>query len=59
MGDPGYDDGLVHGHSWASESFRHPPQQHETLPRRSETIARADDLYDDGLVHSHSWARSA
>jgi hypothetical protein len=59
-----YDDGLVHGHRWATEP---------TMPRLSAT-QRSDDApsaasipaaammdadYDDGLVHGHAWAVTA
>ena len=59
MGDQGYDDGLVHGHSWASEPFRRPQAPREMKPHRCETHTSVDDGYDDGLVHNHSWAHSA
>ena len=58
MGDLGYDDGLVHGHLWASEAFASPQPRREPLPRRLDVTNYADDGYDDGLVHNHSWARS-
>jgi hypothetical protein len=44
-----HDDGLVHGHRWASEQT--PPHA-----RRAEKIARPEPDHDDGLVHSHGWA---
>ncbi len=67
MSEDSYDDGLVHGHAWATE----PP----ALVPGATTIARPgiaqgpaggttpmaaapQDEYDDGLVHSHSWACS-
>jgi hypothetical protein len=45
-----HDDGLVHGHAWASE----PPRPGRT-PRRPHTT-HPDDAFDDGLVHTHGWA---
>ena len=59
MGDYGYDDGLVHGHRWASEPMGRTHVRRETAPHRPETPAGSDDGYDDGLVHDHGWARSA
>ena len=64
MDHDNYDEGLVHGHRWATEP---------TMPRPS-TIQRLDDVpnaalipaaammdagYDDGLVHGHTWAVTA
>jgi len=42
--EPGFDDGLVHGHGWAS----------------SQPVAQAPAAagYDDGLVHGHNPAWS-
>ena len=59
MGDQGYDDGLVHGHSWASEQVRRPQPRHDSMPQRCEVAASMDHGYDDGLVHNHSWAHNA
>ena len=59
MGYDGYDDGLVHGHAWASEPAGRVHARHEGMPQRHEPAPRTEDMYDDGLVHSHSWARSA
>jgi hypothetical protein len=47
-----FDDGLVHGHGWATEPFRPAPALEQLL-----TAWPSDDLYDDGLVHDHGWAR--
>lgn len=58
MGDLNYDDGLVHGHLWASEPLGRPSVRREASPARLEIAARSDEAYDDGLVHDHSWARS-
>lgn len=58
MGDQGYDDGLVHGHSWASEPLARPLLRNDIPLRRSEIVVSSDDGFDDGLVHNHSWARS-
>jgi hypothetical protein len=58
MGDYGYDDGLVHGHLWASKQCERPQAQHER-GQHLDATASADDGYDDGLVHNHGWARSA
>ena len=58
MGDFDFDDGLVHGHLWASEPFGRPQVRPENAPR-TEISASADEGYDDGLVHNHGWARSA
>lgn len=57
MGDYEYDDGLVHGHLWASEPLGRPQPRRESTPRR-EVMISADDCYDDGLVHNHGWARN-
>jgi len=65
MDHDSYDEGLVHGHRWATEP---------TMPRLGATIvlggfddtalvdgattsaSAAVDEYDDGLVHGHAWA---
>lgn len=44
-----HDDGLVHGHRWATEPT--PPHA-----RRAETTRPAQPDHDDGLVHGHAWA---
>jgi hypothetical protein len=55
-----HDDGLVHGHAWATE----PPR-----PARPGAVGRSiaeamgghpeePVYYDDGLVHDHGWACS-
>ena len=46
-----HDDGLVHGHAWASASTPG-PRQHVMPVKRP--VAPQDR--DDGLVHSHGWA---
>ena len=48
MTDDTFDDGLVHGHHWATEKPHHTAQ-----PQMMQM-----DEYDDGLVHSHDWAAS-
>jgi hypothetical protein len=64
MDHDNYDEGLVHGHRWATEP---------TMPRLSATrgsdnalsaapipaAAIMDAGYDDGLVHGHAWAVTA
>jgi hypothetical protein len=47
MNDAMHDDGLVHGHAWATE----PPR-----PARPAMVIRAVEPHDDGLVHEHRWA---
>ena len=53
MSHDDFDDGLVHGHAWASE------QTAPVAPRRQERrvlrMAVAED-FDDGLIHGHAWA---
>ena len=49
MDDDRHDDGLVHGHNWATEPPR--PVQGRVIP------APAAD-HDDGLDHAHGWACS-
>jgi len=51
MSDDNYDDGLVHGHLWATE----PARPHADRDRAT-VIRIAEDQYDDGLVHGHAWA---
>lgn len=58
MGDLGYDDGLVHGHRWASEPMARSPMRLQSVPPQIEAAGPSEDSYDDGLVHSHGWARS-
>jgi hypothetical protein len=41
-----HDDGLVHGHNWASSERNRP-----ALVNRP-----AEPEFDDGLVHGHNWA---
>jgi hypothetical protein len=47
-----FDDGLVHGHRWATEPFRPAPALEQLL-----TAWPSEEQYDDGLVHDHGWAR--
>jgi hypothetical protein len=49
--EDGYDDGLVHGHRWATEPFRPTATLEHLLTSWPE-----DEAYDDGLVHGHAWA---
>lgn len=59
MTDDRYDDGLVHGHSWATEP---PAPVAESLMRSTRpatpTASRPaqEEPFDDGLVHAHGWA---
>ena len=50
MSDDNFDDGLVHGHHWATEK----PLSAAAQPQAMQ--ASRDDGYDDGLVHGHDWA---
>lgn len=50
MDDDRQDDGLVHGHGWATEPPR-PAQRGRVIP------APAED-HDDGIDHGHGWACS-
>lgn len=65
--DAAYDEGLVHGHGWASAEggsgeegiiaqAEQQPQAawHEGAPEQHDD----GDGYDDGLVHGHGWASS-
>jgi hypothetical protein len=56
MNDDRYDDGLVHGHSWATE----PPTHTAPNPPRGPDLATTNpdkaEAFDDGLVHAHGWA---
>ena len=45
MSDDLFDDGLVHGHLWASSANR--PAEH---------VEQDDEEHDEGLVHGHAWA---
>lgn len=65
--DTAYDDGLVHGHGWAStegtsgeEGIIAQAEQQPQAAWREDAPERHDDNdgYDDGLVHSHGWASS-
>ena len=64
----GYDDGLVHGHRWASEPTMPGPGTagilgsragaHDAAPAGGGTTggpALGID-HDDGLIHGHAWA---
>lgn len=59
MSEDRYDDGLVHGHAWATEP---PAPVAESLMRGARPAAPAsprpaqDEDFDDGLVHPHRWA---
>jgi hypothetical protein len=53
MSDDNFDDGLVHGHAWATGN--NGPVIAATAPT---TIPSAEVGFDDGLVHSHEWARN-
>ena len=59
--DKNYDDGLVHGHNWASEPTT-PAGMAKPQGTEVATSMSADreeqHLFDDGLVHCHDWARS-
>lgn len=44
-----YDDGLVHGHRWATE-----PQRPSSVT--AYCVEPTDEPFDDGLVHGHNWA---
>ena len=48
-----HDDGLVHGHAWATEPARTPAPAPQVLINRP-----TEPDYDDGLVHGHDWACS-
>ncbi len=51
MSEDHFDDGLVHGHYWATEK--------PATVAAPQAIALVQfDEYDDGLVHSHDWASS-
>lgn len=64
-----HDDGLVHGHAWATE----PPPSIGMMLRPANDDGRGvepseiaaamnshhEDGHDDGLVHGHGWARFA
>ena len=44
-----FDDGLVHGHHWATE-------KPATVAMAPVAQVACEDEFDDGLVHSHDWA---
>lgn len=58
MSDNDFDDGLVHGHTWAKEPMR--PSPGPTTVAVTADAGRTGDAreYDDGLVHGHDWART-
>jgi hypothetical protein len=60
-----YDDGLVHGHRWATEPTMPTPITAGVLSESDDTAllganafgaSAPVDGYDDGLVHGHMWA---
>jgi hypothetical protein len=60
-----YDDGLVHGHRWATEptmttavtaAVLRGPDDTALLNADAVGASTSVDAYDDGLVHSHTWA---
>jgi hypothetical protein len=60
-----YDDGLVHGHRWATEPTMPMPIIASVLSESDNTAfldanafgaPASIDGYDDGLVHGHMWA---
>ena len=53
MSHDDFDDGLVHGHDWASEQAA--PAAKQRRERRVLRMAVAED-FDDGLIHGHAWA---
>ncbi len=61
MPDDTYDDGLVHGHTWATEPLAHlraAVPSDDAIPAGG-SMASPSDTYDDGLVHGHPWAAQA
>lgn len=60
MSHDDYDDGLVHSHSWASQTARTPGQVSRRAEVAAATQRRPDEaeFFDDGLVHAHNWACS-
>jgi hypothetical protein len=57
--DDTYDDGLVHGHNWASEPSIPASGTKLTAPESAAPLSAspAEEFFDDGLVHGHDWAR--
>ena len=55
MSNDTYDDGLVHGHGWATEKAR---PDLGRAPTAATPATPDDEPYDDGLVHGHAWART-
>ncbi|CAH2601518.1 conserved protein of unknown function [Rhodovastum atsumiense] len=56
MEDHGYDDGLVHGHRWASEPLGYSPRKSTVsavTTARARTRARSEASHDEGPVHEH------
>ncbi len=59
MAQDGYDDGLVHGHGWATEPARPARPGRRGEPHEAAAQGRAAptaEAHDDGLVHDHAWA---
>ena len=64
MDHDNYDEGLVHGHRWATEPAM--PRTGAMKPS-DDTLsatpilgaATTDAGYDEGLVHGHTWAVTA
>lgn len=61
----GYDEGLVHGHGWASadgdpgERIVVQAEQPQAAWRGHAAEGHDEgDAYDEGLVHGHGWASS-
>jgi hypothetical protein len=54
MSNDDFDDGLVHGHDWASEAPT--PAPVPRLDRRPIQMHATPEERDDGLVHGHAWA---
>jgi len=50
MTAPDFDEGLDHGHQWATEPVR------PASPLIAGTEAHLDEHYDEGLDHGHVWA---
>jgi hypothetical protein len=54
-----HDDGLVHGHAWATEPPPRPARPgtgRRSLPASMGLHPEEPVHYDDGLVHDHAWA---
>jgi hypothetical protein len=64
MDHDNYDDGLVHGHRWATEPTMPQPsaiQKSDDALSAAPTLAATtmDAGYDEGLIHGHAWAVTA